>query len=106
MRATVGSMTIPEIRLEPQITINIPEQKATVVNVDVPAPVVNVAAPTVNVAAPEVTVEAPTVNVAAPEVKAGFVQDIRIIEMPARATTQVVVRDPQGRVVGLETATD
>jgi hypothetical protein len=106
MRATVGSMTIPEIRLEPQITINIPEQKATVVNVDVPAPVVNVAAPTVNVAAPEVTVEAPTVNVAAPEVKAGLVQDIRIIEMPARATTQVVVRDPQGRVVGLETATD
>ena len=107
MKATVGSITMPEIRLEPQIVINVPEQKAAVVNVTtpeviVPAPIVNVAAapaPVVNVTTPDVTVNVP-------EAKATLPQDIRIISMPERTVSQVVVRDPQGRVAGLETVAD
>ena len=107
MKATVGSITLPEIRLEPQIVINVPEQKAAVVNVTtpeviVPAPIVNVAAPP----APVVNVTTPDVTVNVPEAKATLPQDIRIISMPERTISQVVVRDPQGRVAGLETAAE
>lgn len=76
-----------------------------VVNVQVapaPAPIVNVAAapaPVVNVTTPDVTVNVP-------EAKATLPQDIRIISMPERTISQVVVRDPQGRVAGLETAAE
>jgi hypothetical protein len=107
MKATVGSITMPEIRLEPIINITMPEQPAPVVNV-APADV-HVAAPVVNVAAaeaPVVNVTTPDVTVNLPEQKATLPQDIRIISMPERTVSQVVVRDPQGRVAGLETVTD
>lgn len=107
IKATVGSITMPEIRLEPIINITMPEQPAPVVNV-APADV-HVAAPVVNVAAaeaPVVNVTTPDVTVNLPEQKATLPQDIRIISMPERTVSQVVVRDPQGRVAGLETVTD
>ena len=101
LKATMDSIAI---HLAPVINVEMPEQKAHIVNVAVPeqpAPIINVT-PT----APVINVEQPDVIVNVPEQKAGLVQDIRIIDMPDRRLSQVVVRDPQGRIIGTESATD
>jgi SPP1 gp7 family putative phage head morphogenesis protein len=101
LKATMDSIAI---HLAPVINVEMPEQKAHVVNVSVPeapAPIINVTPQ-----AAIVNVEQPDVIVNVPEQKAGLVQDIRIIDMPDRRLSQVVVRDGQGRIVGTESATD
>jgi len=107
MTQKAATVAMPAITLSPTFQFTMPENPAPVVNVE--APVVNLPAPIVNIAAPE----APTVNVTTPEVvvnvpeaKAGLVQDIRIVEMPARSLSQVVVRDPAGKIVGVESASE
>lgn len=101
-----GSMTwAPQVTLPaPIINLTVPEQPAPVVNVA--APVVNLPAPIVNVTTPETVVNLPELApvIAVPEAKAATVQDIRIVSMPPRTVVQTVVRDPQGRIVGTETA--
>jgi len=91
------------IHLDPVIHIEMPEQKAHIINVpEQPAPIINVTpapAPVVNVAPAEVIVNVP-------EQKAGLVQDIRIVDMPDRRLSQVVVRDGQGKIVGTESVTE
>ena len=91
------------IHLDPVIHIEMPEQKAHIINVpEQPAPIINVTpapAPVVNVAPAEVIVNVP-------EQKAALVQDIRIIDMPDRRLSQVVVRDGQGKIVGTESVTE
>lgn len=103
---TNGTMTwAPQITMpQPIINVTVPEQPAPVVHVE--APVVNLPAPVVNITTPETVVHLPELApvIAMPEVKAATVQDIRIVEMPARTIVQTVVRDPQGRIVGTETA--
>ena len=107
MTQKAATVAMPAITLSPTFQFTMPENPAPVVNVE--APVVNLPAPIVNIAAPE----APTVNVTTPEVvvnvpeaKAGLVQDIRIVEMPARSLSQVVVRDPSGKIIGVESASE
>lgn len=109
--AMKAEVSMPAITVQPQIVVNVPEQ---------PAPVVHVAAPEVHVAAPPapvVNVTSPDVNVVVPEQKAVEVMNVRVVEsvpidvatMPApppRRTTQVVVRGPDGKVVGAETVTE
>ena len=76
----------------PVVNVTLPTQPAPIINVTPQAAIVNV--------------EQPDVIVNVPEQKAGLVQDIRIIDMPDRRLSQVVVRDGQGRIVGTESATD
>lgn len=83
------SYVVPEIHLEPQITIEPPE---VTVNVD---------APVVNVQPPEVRVDAPVVHVAAPDVRVEpqiTVEQPEItLETPAR--TKKVKRDRHGNII-------
>jgi hypothetical protein len=101
--------------------VNVPAQKAPIVNVapaeapvvhvttpdvtvnppvvNVKAPVVNVPAPVVNVTTPEA--KAPVINVKAtpPDVTVNMVPELRITGMPDRVTKREVKRDKQGRIV-------
>lgn len=101
-----GSMTwAPHITMpQPIINVTVPEQPAPVVQVE--APVVHLPAPVVNITTPAPVINLPEIApvITMPEQKAGLVQDVRIISLPARTITQTVVRDAQGRVIGTETA--
>jgi HK97 family phage portal protein len=77
----------------PQVTVNVPDFPA------IPAPIVNVPeqkAPVVNLPAPIVNVEAPVVNV--PEAKAQLPQEVIVVQMPNRV--HKVIRDSKGTVNG------
>lgn len=85
--------------MNPNIVVNVPEQAAPVVNVNVPAPVVNVNVPEIKI--PEQTIEINVPEQAAPTVNAGVSADelAGIIELLTKPKTKSVVRDANGDIV-------
>ena len=123
----IADVPAPNITVHAPITVQMPEQPATVIHVaapevtvpitvqsaavTVPAPIINLPEMVVNVDAPVVNVEAPVVHVAAPEVSVPVnVQPADITIQPAPVTVshparsvQTVRRDKSGEILSTET---
>ncbi len=93
MQLVLHNANLPEKFMDfgtPQITVNVPEQKAPIVNVSVPAPIVNITAPEMPTPVinlhPVIDNKPPIVNVSQPA---------PIINLPREVSEeQEVVRDP------------
>ena len=89
--APIINFTAPPVTVESPVTVNVPEQPATVVNL--PEMVVNLPAP-------QISVEAPIVNLpAVPALKAADVQDVRVVEMP-KQTRRLIYDNKTGKATG------
>ena len=84
-KPTTINVTTPDVRIEAPVTVNVPEQQPSTVNVapaavTVNTPDVNVAGPTITIHTPDVKVESPTINVTTPDIT---IEPAQVVVQPA-----------------------